>query len=191
MLRSVPRRLLVITLLALATVAAPALAAGVRKNPENDKTRGPARDAGYFLGYPSPTYQWHGCTKSDTHDWPIPLAGQPNWRARGTSRYVRFTVTAGGGFPRFAWKVKPGWRICGVQAAVQLRSPAVRSDLLAQAGYTSGPTEGSTSKAANGAEKIRVTIPKKGIRKQGFEQYEGKTFSIVAFQSVSVFVKPK
>ena len=185
------RLLLTIVLLALSAVAAPALAAGVKKNPENDRSRGPATDAGYFLGFPSPTYQWHGCTKADTHHWPIPLAGQTGARPKSTSRYVRFTVRVAGGFPRFAWKVKPGWRICGVQAAMQLRSSAVRSDLLAEAGYTSGPTEGSTSKAANGAETIKVTIPKNGIRKQGFEQYEGKTFSIVAFQSVSVFVKPK
>jgi len=187
----VRKLLLTIVLVALSAVAAPALGAGVKKNPENDKSRGPATDAGYFLGYPSPTYQWHGCTKSDTRDWPIPLAGQTGWKAKGTSRYVRFTVIAGGGFPRFAWKAKPGWRICGVQAAMQLRSSAVRSDLLAEAGYTSGPTEGSTSKAANGAETVKVTIPKNGIRKQGFEQYEGKTFSIVAFQSVTVFVKRK
>lgn len=185
------RHLLTITLLVLAMTAAPALAAGIKKNPENDKRRGPAMDAGYFLGFPSPTYQWHGCTKVDTHHWPIPLAGQTGSRGKNTSRYVRFTVLLGGGFPRFAWKVKPGWRICGVQAAVQLRNRSARADLLAEAGYTSGPTEGSTSKAAGGGETVKVTIPKNGIRKRGFEQFEGKTFSIVAFQSVSVFVRPK
>lgn len=193
-MRIVPRMrslLTILTLIALSTAVAPAATAAVKKNPENDKRRGPAMDAGYFLGYPSPTYQWHGCAKADTHHWPIPLAGRAVGPARNTSRYVRFTVRVAGGFPRFSWKVKPGWRICGVQAAMQLRNRTARADLLAEAGYTSGATEGSTSSAANGAESIRVTIPRNGIRKQGFEQFEGKTFSIVAFQSVSVFVKPK
>jgi hypothetical protein len=104
---------------------------------------------------------------------------------------VRFTVKVGGGFPRFAWKAKPGWRICGVQAAAQLRSRSVRADLLAEIGYPSGPTQGSTSAASGGTETLSVTIPKRGIRARGFEQFEGQTFSIVAFQSVSVFVKPK
>jgi hypothetical protein len=185
------RPTLLVTLLILAATAAPALAAGVKTNPENDRRRGPAMDAGYFLGSPTPTYQWHGCTKVDTHYWPIPLAGPSSPSGKSTSRYVRFTVKVGGGFPRFAWKAKPGWRICGVQAAAQLRSRSVRADLLAEIGYPSGPTQGSTSAASGGTETLSVTIPKRGIRARGFEQFEGQTFSIVAFQSVSVFVKRK
>jgi hypothetical protein len=174
------------------TAAALALAASApaaKPNPENDKRLGPDKNAGYFLGYPSPTYSWHGCTKVDSQHWHINLATRQPTTQKGTSRYVTFTVLRGGGFPRFAWKVKPGWRICGVQAAVQLSNATVDSDLLAETGYTSGPTAGSTS--PTGKETVKVTIPRNGIRKRGFEKYEGKTFSIVAFQSVSVFVKKK
>ena len=62
------------------------------------------------------------------------------------------------------------------------------ADLLAEAAYTSGPKAGATA-AGDGREKLKVTIPTKGIRANGFEEFEGKTFGIVAFQSVTVFVK--
>lgn len=182
------RAAIALAITALALVPATA-AISATSNPENDKRLGPANGAGYFLGFPSPTYSWHGCTKVDSQHWHVSLAtGQPTTQ-KGTSRYVTFTVKRAGGLPRFAWKVKPGWRICGVQAAVQMRNASVDSDLLGEASYTSGPTAGSTS--PTGRESIKVTIPRKGIRKAGFEKYEGKTFSIVAFQSVSVFVKKK
>ena len=35
----------------------------------------------------------------------------------------------------------------------------------------------------------QVTIPTKGIGREGFEEYEGKTFSIRSVQHVTVFVK--
>jgi hypothetical protein len=42
-----------------------------------------------------------------------------------------------------------------------------------------------------GSETIQVKIPTKGIRVQGYEQFEGKTFSIKSVQHVTVFVKKK
>ncbi len=102
-------------------------------------------------------------------------------------RYVTFTVNTRA-YPKFTWKAKAGYRICGAEAAVQMTSPQVPgSDLLGEASYTSGAKSGTT--AADGREKIKITIPKKGISRAGFEEFEGKTFSIAAFQSVTVFVK--
>lgn len=170
-------------------LVAPAAIGKVAKNPENDKSLGPTKSAGYFLGSPTPTYQWHGCTKSDTQQGPRNLVdGSPNTE-KSTSRYVRFTVNTKA-YPAFSWEAKAGWRICGVQVAVQLTNPDVDSDLLAEAGYTSGGSAGSTA-TGDGRERITVKIPAKGIRVRGFEKYEGKTMSIVAFQSVTVFVKRK
>lgn len=85
------------------------------------------------------------------------------------------------------WEVKKGWRICGVQAGVVLDNPTVSALLLAEVGYTSGPRKGATS--STGTETIQVTIPTKGIGREGFEEYEGKTFSIRSVQHVTVFVK--
>ncbi len=177
-----------IAVLAMSVVVVAAAGGAVKRNPENDKRLGPGDTLGYFLGFPSPTYSWHGCTKSDTYDWPVSLVTGAPQKGGGTSRYVRFVVNRTG-YPRFSWKAKPGFRICGVQAAVQMSNPSVDSDLLGEASYPSGPTSGST--ALDGREKAKVTIPTKGIRARGFEQFEGKTFSIVAFQSVSVFIKKK
>jgi len=174
-------------LAAAALIAVPVAAGKVAKNPENDKTLGPTKNVGYFLGNPTPTYQWHGCTKSDTQPGPRNLVdGSPNTE-KGSSRYVRFTVDPKAK-PQFSWKAKPGWKICGVQVAVQLTNPNVSSDLLAEAGYTSGASAGATA-GGDGRETIKVTIPAKGIRAQGFEEFEGKTFSIIGFQAVTVFVK--
>ncbi len=182
-----PRRHLaapIVAALLLAVGAAPASAA---KNPETDKSLGPSAGPGHFLGYPTPTYSWHGCTKEDTQWWPVSLVTGNPTTTKSTSRYVRFTVNRTG-YPRFTWKAKAGYKICGAQAAMQLTSPQVRgSDLLAEASYTSGPTTGAT--AADGREKVKVKIPTKGIDQSGFEEFEGKTFSIFAFQAVSVFVK--
>lgn len=63
------------------------------------------------------------------------------------------------------------------------------SMLLAQVGYTSGVKSGST--AAAGTETIPVRIPTKAIGHQGFEEYEGKTLSIVSVRHVTGFVKKK
>lgn len=182
-----PRSRFVLALIASsALIAVPVAAGKVAKNPENDKSLGPTKNAGYFLGYPSPTYQWHGCTKSDTQQGPKNLVDSTPNTEKSTSRYVRFTVSRTA--PKYSWKAKPGWKICGVQVAVQLTNKDVDSDLLAEAGYTSGPSAGSTA-TGDGRETIKVKIPAKGIRARGFEKYEGKTFSILDFQSVTVFVK--
>lgn len=178
---------IVALLASAALIAAPAASGKVAKNPENDKSLGPTKSAGYFLGFPSPTDQWHGCRKSDTQQGPRNLVDNSLNTEKSTSRYVRFTVNEKA-YPTYTWKVKPGWKICGVQVAVQLTNPDVGSDLLAEAGYTSGPSNGAT-RPGDGRETIKVKIPAKGIRAQGFEEFEGKTFSIQAFQSVTVFVK--
>jgi hypothetical protein len=175
-----------VALLALSVTAAAATAA--KRNPETDKSLGPADGPGYFLGSPQATYSWHGCTKSDTQYWPVSLVDGTPTTNKGSSRYVRFAVSRTS-LPRFSWRTKPGYRICGVQAAVQLSSPQVDSDLLAEASYPSGPTAGTT--IAVGREQLKVTIPTKGIRVRGFEKFEGRSFSILAFQSVTVFVKKK
>lgn len=179
------RRALVIATLISVSVPTIAFAA---VNRETDKRRKPTQDAGYFLGYPSPTYSWHGCTKSDTAYNPIPVSANAPKPGKTTQKYVRFTVLPAG-YPRFSWKVKPGWRICGVQGAFLLSSKSVSADLLAEAGYTSSTTQGTTAK--NGTETIKVPIPEGGIRTSGYEQFEGKTFNIKSVQSISVFVKKK
>lgn len=181
------RRLATPVAAALTMTLAVAAAALAASNPETDKSLGPSATPGHFLGYPTPTYSWHGCTKSDTQWWPRSLvSGSPTTTA-STHRRVTFKVNTAG-YPRFTWKAKAGYRICGVQAAVQLTSPQVRgSDLLAEASYTSGATSGAT--AVDGREKIKVRIPTKGIDQSGFEEFEGKTFSIFAFQAITVFVK--
>ena len=91
--------------------------------------------------------------------------------------------------PYVSWEAKKGWKICGVQAGVVLENPAVSSLLLAEAGYTSGTKSGST--VETGSETIQVKIPANGIRAKGYEQFEGKTFSIKSVQHVTVFVKKK
>ena len=165
-------------------VASAALAAS---NPETDKSLGPSATQGHFLGYPTPSYSWHGCTKEDTQWWPTSLVSGNPTTSPSTHRYVTFTVNTRTS-PKFSWKAKAGYRICGVEAAAELTSPQVRgSDLLAEASYTSGPVKGST--ALSGRETIKVRIPTKGIDQSGFEQFEGKTFSMFAFQAVTVFVK--
>lgn len=177
----------ILTIAALVSVAAPA-AAFAAANRETDKRRTPTQDAGYFMGYPSPTYSWHGCTKVDTAYNPVPLMADSPVKGKTTQKYVKFTVLPSG-YPRFSWKVRSGWRICGVQGAFQLSSKSVSADLLTEAGYTSSTTKGQT--AQNGVEAIKVTIPKGGIRARGFEEFEGKTFDIKSVQSISVFVKKK
>ncbi len=177
-----PRSTPVILALGLALV--PAQGHAKKVNPENDK-RPPSADAGYFMGYPSPTYSWHGCTRTATRSVKPPVEGQPPV-LRGTKQgAVRFTVASSA--PYVTWEVKKGWRICGVQAGVVLDNPTVSALLLAEVGYTSGPRKGATS--STGTETIQVTVPTKGIGREGFEEYEGKTFSIRSVQHVTVFVK--
>jgi len=173
--------------LALCLVAAPSFAVSVKNNPENKKLP-PTANVGYFMGYPNPTYSWHGCTKSATKKTLAPpVTGQPEVFKGNKQKAVEFTVQST--TPYVSWKAKKGWKICGVQAGVVLENPAVNSLLLAEAGYTSGKKRGSTVEA--GSETIQVRIPTNGIRAEGYEQFEGKTFSIKSVQHVTVFVKKK
>jgi len=176
-------------LAAVALLAALAAAPGQAKTkltPQTDRSLGPTANAGHFLGYPTPDYEWHGCKHSDTQWWPVSLVSGQQTTSPSTSHYVTFrTDTAA--FPLVTWKAKAGYRICGVEAAVELTNPTVDSDLLAEAAYTSGPLDGTT--APNGRETIPVRIPLKGIGRAGFEKFEGKTFSIYRFQAVTVFVR--
>ncbi len=169
--------------LALSMSLAPAAAA--KSNPENDRLP-PTANAGYFLGYPSPTYSWHGCTKTSTaRATATPIEGEPPLVKGSKQNAVTFTI--GTTAPYVSWQVKNGWRICGVQVSAVLDNANVSSMLLAEAGYTSGPKKGSTSRS--GTETIQVSIPTKGIGRQGFEEFEGQTFSMRSIRQVAVFVK--
>lgn len=178
------RRATVLAALAL-TLAASSAYAALSDSPEY-KRLPPTANAGYFLGYPSATYSWHGCTATATKASLRRIAQAPLLR-RGT-RQGAVALTARLGTPPYlSWQVKRGWTICGVQASVLLRNPEVDADLLAEIGYTSGRQKGST--APDGTETIRVPIPRKAIDRAEYERYEGKTFSIVSVQDVTVFVK--
>lgn len=179
------KRVVLAAALGLSMTLTPASAA--KSNPEADRLP-PGASAGYFLGYPGPTYSWHGCTKTATARSPAaPVPGEPPLPRGSKQKAVTFTVQRTA--PYVSWEVKSGWKICGVQAGAVLDNPTLDSQLLAEVGYTSGPTKGSTSRT--GTETIRVTIPTKGIDQQGFEQYEGLTFSMARIQHVVVFVKRK
>lgn len=167
------------------TLAAPAAAISIRDNPEN-KRLPPTANPGYFLGYPSGTYSWHGCTATAIRASLNRVAEAPQV-GRG-SRQSAVTFTAQLGTPPYiSWQAKRGWTICGVQASVVLRNDTVDADLLAEVGYTSGRQKGST--ARDGRETIPVPIPRKAIDRAEYERYEGKTFSIVSIQDVTVYVK--
>ena len=177
---------LALCLVALLTGAA---SAKVRLNSENNKRLGPRDNAGQFMGYPSPTYQWHGCTRTATaNNGTPPQQGAPA-RPRGNRQSaVKFTLNRAAP-PYFKWKANPGWRICGVQVTVQLDNPTVRSTLLAEAGYTSGLFAGST--APNGRETIKVFIARNAINHSQYAEYEGKSYTMSVIEDITVFVKPR
>ncbi len=173
-------------LAALTLVAVPVAQAGVKDNPENKKLP-PTANAGYFLGYPTGTYSWHGCTATATKGTlSARVPGAPPLAKGSRQRTVTFKVSTTA--PYVSWVVKDGWTICGVQASAVLSNPSVDSDLLAEIGYTSGRGKGSTAKG-DGDETIAVPIPKKAIDRAEYEQYEGKTFTINYLQDVTVYVK--
>jgi hypothetical protein len=179
------RRTLLAALLAFALAAASAAAASLRSNPEY-KRLPPTANAGYFLGYPSGTYSWHGCTATATRASLNRIAQAPPLHRGTKPGAVTFTVQLGTP-PYIAWRAKRGWTICGVQASALLRHSDVDADLLAEIGYTSGRQAGST--ARDGRETISVPIPRKAIDRAEYERYEGKTFSIVSIQDVTVYVR--
>ena len=70
-----------------------------------------------------------------------------------------------------------------------LANPADDADHLAEVGYTSGRTKGSTVKT--GFETIKVPISKKDPDPDIARDMGGKTYSITTIQDVTVFVKKK
>lgn len=108
---------LAVTGLVLATTG-PAAAV----NPEGDKNRKPDQDAGYFLGHPTETYMWHGCTKTSTQQTPATLDEGVHEPGKGNAHNkVTWTTTATTATTSkyvLSWKVADGWKICGAQAAI-------------------------------------------------------------------------
>lgn len=181
-----------VALVALASVAAAAFAVG----PETNKKRKPDQDAGHFLGHPTPTYSWHGCTKTSTFQTPVTRpAGLPP-HVKGTNQgKVEWsttsspTATASGGVV-VKWEVDKKWKICGVQVAVRGSHKDLSTDLAMMAGYTSGGKKGNTVKS--GREKIKVSISKKEASMGGLEsKFGGKKYKIENIYSIAVFIKKK
>lgn len=178
------RRAAGLAALATALLAVPALAS-VRGNAET-RSLPPTANPGALLGYPTPTYQWHGCTATATRSSLFERVPGAPLNPKGNHQgAVQFTTALAA--PYVTWRVKSGWKICGVEVAAVLDNPTVDSQLLAEIGYTSGPQRGST--AADGRETILVRIKRGAIGYQDFRKFEGKTFTIVRIQDVAVFVK--
>ena len=168
-------------------IAGPAVAK-VKPNSENNSRLGPDDSAGEFLGFPQPTFQWHGCKATSIWTTPRGLPeGAPELGPGTKPKAVSFNYNPAAP-PYVSWKVNAGYKICGVQVMVELSNPDVDSLLFGSAGYTSGKAKGSTAK--NGKESIKVKIPKNGIGQQ-FEGYEGRTYSMSAIDGIAVFVKKK
>ncbi|HEV7774896.1 MAG TPA: hypothetical protein VGO48_16570 [Conexibacter sp.] len=184
-LRLQSRRAAVLAALAAALLLVPAAFAATRGNPET-KSLPPTANPGYLLGYPTPTYQWHGCTATATRSSLAERVPGAPPNAKGNHQgAVQFTTSMAA--PYVSWQAKRGWTICGVQAAAVLDNPTVDSQLLAEVGYTSGRQRGST--ARDGRETILVPIKRGAIGYRDFEQFEGKTFTIDRIQDIAVFVK--
>jgi hypothetical protein len=184
-LRLHSRRVAALAALAAALLLAPAALAAPRGNPET-KSLPPTANPGYLLGYPTPTYQWHGCTATATRSTLFERVPGAPPNAKGNHQgAVQFTTSMSA--PYVTWQAKRGWKICGVEAAVVLENPTVDSLLLAEIGYTSGAQRGST--ARDGRETILVPIKRGAIGYQDFAKFEGKTFTIDRIQDVAVFVK--
>ena len=122
------------------------------RNPETDKSHGPDDDAGYFLGFPSPTYSWHGCTATSTQKTPeglpegVPAPGKGTKQGKVT--WTTEATTAATAQYVVRWQVASGWKICGVQVAVPGHPPDAPADLAMEAGCTSKGTKGSTVPSA-------------------------------------------
>ncbi len=134
----------------------------VKPNPESQK-RKPNQDLGYYLGHPTPTYQWHGCTQTSTRRAPAPknasydlYAQYPQYAPakgskQGTVKYAVVTAPTRDGWA-LTWEVKKPakWKICGVQVTGLFDADGVPYLLAAQAGYTSSAKKGSTATTAAG-----------------------------------------
>ena len=172
----------------VAAVPATGIAAGsgVKKNPENDKSLGPADTPGYFTGYPSPTYEYHGCKlTSRTRTAVERLPGMPAFSSGTKQRAVTFTLNPDQ--PFVTWKARSGYRICGVQISAELSSPDDDTTRVGGLGYTSGATKGSTAKS--GAEKVKVRVSKHDADPDIAKTMGGKTYAIGPIFDVTVFVR--
>jgi hypothetical protein len=173
---------------ALSLLAGPAVAH--KPNPETDN-RKPDQDAGYFVGYPSPTYSWHGCTKFSTQRTPATLdEGVPDAAKANAQNKVSWKVTttsaATAGYV-VSWKVADGWKICGAQAEMLGSDPSKSFDLAMEAGYTSKAGKGST--VASGGETIRVKLSKRDAEELGVDATYAGDYAISKIYALYVFVK--
>jgi hypothetical protein len=168
-------------------------AASARPIPEIDGSRGPDQDAGYFLGYPSPTYSWHKCTKTSSMATPTPLdPGVPGAGKGNKQNKVTWTLEtpsdAGAGYT-LKWKVAKGWKICGAQIALRGSKADADADYAMEAGYTSKGTKGST--VTSGYETIKVKLSKQDCDEIGIDKKYAGTWSISSIYHVTVFIKKK
>jgi len=168
-------------------------AATAKPLPENDSSAKPTDHAGYFLGYPSPTYSWHGCTKTSTQDTPTDLdPGVPGAGPGNKQKKVTWTLEQPSGATAgytLKWKVAKGWKICGAQIAMRGVKAGADADYAMQAGYTSKVARGGT--VSSGRETITVKLTKKDCQELGIDKkYAGK-WSIGGIYDVTVFIKKK
>jgi hypothetical protein len=163
------------------------------RDPETDKGAKPDQDAGYFLGYPSETAQWHGCTKTSTEQTPATLdEGVPAPGEGSHYSKVTWTLTTTGAATAgyvLSWKVASGWRICGAQATILGRDPDQSFDLAMEAGYTSRAGKGST--VTSGTETIPVQVSKKDCKDLGVDATYAGSYGIAKIYAITVFVKKK
>lgn len=186
-------RLRAFALAVLAALVVSPLAAHAKPIPEADSSAAPDDHQGYFLGYPSPTYQWHGCTKFSAMATPVPLdPGVPAAAKGNKQKKVTWTLeqpsTASAGYT-LRWKVDKGWKICGAQIAMRGVKAGADADYAMSAGYTSKATKGST--VTSGSESIKVKLSKQDCQELGIDTKYAGTWSIGAIYHVTVFIKKK
>ena len=170
----------VLVALVAAAVLWPTAANGEAASPRSTASRGPDQDAGYFLGYPSPTYSWHKCTKTSSMATPTPLDPGVPGAGKGTKQNkVTWTLEqpsgAGAGYT-LKWKVAKGWKICGAQVALRGYKADADADYAMEAGYTSKGTKGST--VTTGSETIQVKLSKQDCDEIGIDKKYAGTWSI-------------
>jgi hypothetical protein len=179
---------LAVTGLVLAT-AGPAAAV----NPEGDKNAKPDEHAGYFLGHPTETYMWHGCTKTSTQQTPatldegVPAPGKGN--AHNKVTWTTTSTTATTSKYILSWKVADGWKICGAQAAILGSDPDASFDLAMEIGYTSQGSKGST--VTSGSETIQTKLSRKDCQELGIDQQFAGKWAISKIYAITVFIKKK
>ena len=182
--RVVPAAL--VTAAMLAAGATPLGAQGPRLNSENNPRLGPAADHGKWLGHPTNTYMWHGCTQHarfNTNEVREP--GMPPYGRGNRQAAVTFTRHQTGPYVR--WQTRPGWRICGVQMSVLLGSPDDRTRYASSIAYRSAHLKGQT--APKGRETVKVRVPRNDPDRESARRMAGKVYTPVKIYDVTVFVK--